>query len=112
MNDSCYITADSTITLSFFTIGLFLSIVGCILNICSCLLFIRTKSLFNTPYGVFIIGLSIVDIIKIIAEYFVHLLFLYIEHPYFVCSITWFLTMTSENISYGFLSALGNRFNL
>ncbi|CAF3623626.1 unnamed protein product [Rotaria socialis] len=106
MNDSCHVTADSKIILSFLFIGFFLSIIGCILNICSCLLFIRTKSLFKTPYGIFIIALSIVDIIKIVAEYFTHLLFIYIQHPYFVCSITWFLTMTSENISYGFLGAL------
>ncbi|CAF1425571.1 unnamed protein product [Rotaria sordida] len=112
MNSSCYITADSKIILSFFIIGFFLSIIGCILNLCSCLLFIRTKSLFNTPYAIFIIALSLVDIIKIIAEYFIHLLFIYIQHPYFVCSITWFLTMTSENISYAFLGALGIERNL
>ena len=40
-------------------------------------------------------------------EYVVHILYFYIEHPYFVCSITWFLTMTSENLSYLFLCALG-----
>ncbi|CAM4871102.1 unnamed protein product [Rotaria socialis] len=112
MNDSCHVTADSKIILSFLFIGFFLSIIGCILNICSCLLFIRTKSLFKTPYGIFIIALSIVDIIKIVAEYFTHLLFIYIQHPYFVCSITWFLTMTSENISYGFLGALGIERNI
>jgi hypothetical protein len=108
MNSSCQVTADTAIVLSFFIIGCFLSIIGCILNICSCLLFSRTKSLFKTPYAIFIIALSVADIIKLIAEYFIHLLFIYIQHPYFVCSITWFLTMTSENTSYAFLCALGN----
>jgi hypothetical protein len=107
MNASCHVTADSNMILSFFTIGFFLATIGSILNMCSCVLFIRTKSLSNTPYGIFIIGLSISDIIKLVAEYFVHLLFAYIQHPYFVCSITWFLTMTSENTSYAFLCALG-----
>ncbi len=107
MNASCHVTADSNMILSFFIIGFFLAIIGSILNICSCVLFIRTKSLSNTPYAIFIIGLSIADIIKLISEYFVHLLFVYIQHPYFVCSITWFLTMTSENTSYAFLCALG-----
>ena len=108
MISSCRVTADSTMILSFFIIGCFLTIIGYILNICSCLLFCRTKSLFNTPYAVFIIAISISDIIKLTAEYLVHLLFIYIKHPYFVCSITWFLTMTSENTSYAFLCALGN----
>ncbi len=108
MNSSCHVTADSEMILSFFILGFIFSIIGCILNFCSCLLFFRTKSLFNTPYAIFIIALSIADIIKLIAEYFIHLLFIYIQHPYFVCSITWFLTMTSENTSYAFLCALGN----
>ncbi len=112
MNSSCNVTADSKMIISFFVIGCFLSIIGCILNLCSCLLFIRTKSLFNTPYAIFIIALSISDIIKLIAEYYSHLLFVYIQHPYFVCSITWFLTIMSENLSYTFLCALGKNKNL
>ncbi|CAF0740641.1 unnamed protein product [Adineta steineri] len=112
MNASCHVTADSQMILSFFIIGFFLATIGCILNSCSCILFIRTKSLFNTPYAIFIIALSIADIIKLIAEYFLHLLFVYIQHPYFVCSITWFLTMTSENASYAFLCALGVERNI
>lgn len=107
MNLSCKVEASSGVILSFFTLGLIFSIIGTLLNVCSCLLFWRAKSLFNTPYAIFIIGLSVADIVKLIAEYFVHLLFVYFQHPYFVCSITWFLTMTSENISYAFLCALG-----
>jgi hypothetical protein len=105
-------TADSKMIISFFLIGCFLSIIGCLLNLCSCILFSRTKSLFETPYAIFIIALSIADIMKLFAEYYIHFLFLYIQHPYVVCSITWFLTMTSENTSYAFLCALGivNRF--
>jgi hypothetical protein len=108
MNSSCYVTADTFMILSFFIIGSILAIIGCILNVCSCLIFSRSKSLYNTPFAIFIIALSISDIIKLVAEYFVHLLFIYIQHPYFVCSITWFLTMISENASYAFLCALGS----
>jgi hypothetical protein len=108
MNSSCRVTADSKMIISFFLIGCLLSIIGCLLNLWSCLLFSRTKSLFNTPYAIFIIALSISDTIKLIAEYYTHLLFIYIQHPYFVCSIAWYLTMTSENTSYAFLCALGN----
>jgi hypothetical protein len=107
MNSSCNETADSNVVLSFFIIGCLLTIIGSLLNLCSCLLFCRAKSLFNTPYSVFIIALSIADIVKLTAEYTVHILFFYIQHRYFVCSITWFLTMTSENTSYAFLCALG-----
>ena len=92
---------------SFLFLVLLLTILGTLLNLCSCLLFCRSKSLFNTPYAIFIIALSIADIVKLMAEYLVHLIYLYIQHPYFVCSITWFLTMTSENTSYAFLCALG-----
>ena len=112
MNSSCQVTADSTMIVTFFFIGGFLSIIGCLFNFYSCILFIRTKSLFNTPYAIFIIALSIVDIIKLIAEYHLHLLFIYIKHPYFVCSVTWFLTMISENSSYAFLCALGIERNI
>jgi hypothetical protein len=107
MNASCYVTADSNIISLFFILGCLLTIVGTTLNLCSCLLFCRAKSLLHTPYAVFIIALSIADIVKLISEYLVHILFIYIQHPYFVCSITWFLTMTSENTSYAFLCALG-----
>jgi hypothetical protein len=107
MNSSCCVNADENVVLSFFIIGCLLTIIGTLLNLCSCLLFCRAKSLFSTPYAIFIIALSIADIVKLIAEYLVHLLYLYIQHPYFVCSITWFLTMTSENTSYAFLCALG-----
>ncbi|CAF1460934.1 unnamed protein product [Adineta steineri] len=112
MNTSCNANADSTVILSFFIIGCILTIIGTILNLCSCLLFCRSKSLVNMPYSVFIIALSIADIVKLTAEYSVHILFFYIQHPYFVCSITWFLTMTSENTSYAFLCALGIERNL
>ena len=107
MNTSCNARADSNVIVFYFTFGCLLTILGTILNLCSCLLFCRAKSLLNTPYSVFIIALSIADIVKLSAEYTVHLLFLYIQHPYFVCSVTWFLTMTSENSSYAFLCALG-----
>jgi hypothetical protein len=107
MNASCYVDASSNVILSFFIIGCLLTVVGTILNLCSCLLFCRAKSLLNTPYAVFIIALSIADIVKLTAEYSVHILFFYVQHPYFACSITWFLTMTSENTSYAFLCALG-----
>jgi len=107
MNSSCKVSADPKMIISFYIIGCFLSVMGCLLNICSCLLFSRSKSLFNTPYAVFIIALSISDTIKLISEYYIHLLYIFIQHPYFVCSITWFLTMTSENTSYAFLCALG-----
>ncbi|CAF1205314.1 unnamed protein product [Adineta steineri] len=112
MNTSCNANADSTVILSFFIIGCILTIIGTILNLCSCLLFCRSKSLVNMPYSVFIIALSIADIVKLTAEYSVHILFFYIQHPYFVCSISWFLTMTSENTSYAFLCALGIERNL
>jgi hypothetical protein len=107
MNSSCNVNVDKNIILSFFLIGCLLTIIGIFLNFCSCLLFCRAKSLNKTPYGIFIIGLSIADIIKLISEYLVHLFYFYIDHPYFVCSITWFLTMMSENLSYMFLCALG-----
>jgi hypothetical protein len=107
MNTSCYGNATTSVILAFYIIGCLLSIIGTLLNLCSCLLFCRAKSLHNMPYAVFIIALSVADIVKLTAEYFVHLLFIYVEHPYFVCSITWFLTMTSENTSYAFLCALG-----
>lgn len=112
MNSSCHVNADEHVLLLFFILGCFLTIIGTLLNICSCLIFCRAKSLFKTPYAVFIIALSIADIIKLIAEYLVHLIYLYIQYPYFVCSITWFLTMTSENSSYAFLCALGIERNL
>jgi hypothetical protein len=107
MDASCYVSAGSNVILFFFIIGCILAIVGTGLNFCSCLLFCRSKSLRDTPYAVFIIALSIADIVKITAEYSVHILFFYIQHPYFACSITWFLTMASENASYMFLCALG-----
>jgi len=97
------------LVLLFFILGFILTIVGILLNLCSCLLFYRTRSLDKTPSGIFIIALSIADIVKLIAEYPVHILFFYVEHRYFVCSITWFLTMTSENLSYLFLCALGKK---
>ena len=106
MNSSC-IHVDENLVLSFFLIGGILSIIGTLLNLCSCLLFCRAKSLYRTPYGIFIIALSIADIVKLIAEYLVHILYFYIDHPYFVCSITWFLTLSSENLSYLYLCALG-----
>lgn len=112
MNSSCQVTADSQMMIIFFLLGCFLSIIGCLFNICSCILFIRTKSLFDTPYAIFIIALSIADILKLIAEYYLHLLFIYLQHPYFVCSFSWFLTMTSENSSYAFLCALGIERNI
>jgi hypothetical protein len=108
MNSSC-IDVGENLVLLFFTAGCVLTILGTLLNLCSCLLFYRTKSLDKTPYGIFIIALSIADIIKLIAEYVVHILYFYIEHRYFVCSITWFLTLTSENLSYLFLCALGKK---
>ena len=108
MNSSCYGNAHTSVILSFFTVGCLLTIVGIVLNLCSCLLFCRAKSLRDTPYAVFIIALSLADIVKLISEYLVHIVFIYVEHPYFVCSITWFLTMASENSSYAFLCALGN----
>ena len=95
------------IILIFFILGYILTIFGCLFNFCLCLLFCRVKSLRQTFYGIFIIAVSIVDIFKLMTEYVVHILYFYIEHPYFVCSITWFLTMTSENLSYLFLCALG-----
>lgn len=107
MNSTCDGHADSKVVLSFFILGGMFTIIGTVFNLCLCILFCRAKSLFNTPYGIFIIALSIADIVKLIAEYVVHILFFYIQHPYFVCSITWFLTMTSENMSYAFLCALG-----
>ncbi|CAF1400342.1 unnamed protein product [Rotaria magnacalcarata] len=110
MNSTCH--ANANVILSFFLLGCLLTIVGIVLNLCLCILFCRAKSLFNTPYAVFIIALSIADIVKLVAEYVVHILFPYIRHPYFVCSITWFLTMTSENTSYAFLCALGIERNL
>jgi hypothetical protein len=106
MNSSC-INVDENLILLFFVVGCILTIVGTLLNLCSCLLFYRTKSLDKTPYGIFIIAVSIADIIKLIAEYLVHILYFYIEHRYLVCSITWFLTLSSENLSYLFLCALG-----
>ena len=107
MNFSCHGKPDTGIILSFYVIGGILAVSGTLLNMCSCLLFCRAKSLFDTPYSVFIIALSIADIVKLVSEYFVHLMFIYIRHEYFVCSVTWFLTMTSENSSYAFLCALG-----
>ena len=112
MNSSCQVTADSQMIIIFFLLGCFLSVIGCLFNLVSCILFIRTKSLFKTPYAIFIIGLSIADILKLIAEYYLHLLVIYIQHPYFVCSFTWFLTITSENCSYAFLCALGIERNI
>jgi hypothetical protein len=109
MNSSCCENVNKSIILSFFIIGCLLTIIGILLNLCSCLLFCRAKCLYNTPYAIFIIGLSIADIIKLLAEYLVHILYFYIQHPYFVCSITWFLTMMSENLSYTFLCALGKK---
>ncbi len=108
MNSSCADVGENVILL-FFILGGILTIIGILLNLCSCLLFYRAKSLDKTPYGIFIIALSIADIIKLIAEYFVHILYFYIEHRYFVCSITWFLTLNSENLSYSFLCALGKK---
>jgi hypothetical protein len=111
MNSSC-VNVDENLILLFIIVGGILTIIGTLLNLCSCLLFYRAKSLAKTPYGIFIIALSIADIIKLIAEYVVHILYFYIEHRYFVCSITWFLTLTSENLSYLFLCALGKKPNL
>ena len=108
MKSSC-INVDDKLVLLFFILGCLLTIIGTLLNLCSCLLFYRAKSLVKTPYGIFIIALSIADIIKLFAEYFVHILYFYIEHRYFVCSITWFLTLTTENLSYLFLCALGKK---
>jgi hypothetical protein len=108
MNSSC-VNVNESLVLLFFILGCILSIIGTLLNLCSCLLFYRAKSLDKTPYGIFIIALSIADIIKLMAEYLVHILFFYIDHRYFVCSITWFLTLTSENLSYLFLCALGKK---
>jgi hypothetical protein len=110
MNSSC-VNVDEYLILSFFIIGCLLTIIGILLNLCLCLLFCRAKSLYRTPYGIFIIALSIADIVKLIAEYLVHLVYFFNQHPYFVCSITWFLTMTSENLSYAFLCALGKKKN-
>ncbi|UJR32008.1 hypothetical protein I4U23_019478 [Adineta vaga] len=112
MNSSCLAHAHPNVILFYFIVGCLLTILGTVLNLCSCLLFCRAKSLVNTPYSVFIIALSIADMVKLFAEYSVHILFFYIQHPYFVCSITWFLTMTSENTSYAFLCALGIERNL
>jgi hypothetical protein len=111
MNSSC-VNVDEYLILSFFIIGCLLTIIGILLNLCLCLLFCRAKSLYRTPYGIFIIALSIADIVKLIAEYLVHLVYFFNQHPYFVCSITWFLTMTSENLSYAFLCALGKKKNI
>ena len=111
MNSSCS-NVNENVILLFFIVGCILTIIGIFLNICSCLLFYRTKSLDKTPYGIFIISLSISDIIKLLSEYVVHIGFIYIQHKYFVCSITWFLTLTSENLSYLFLCALGKYLNL
>ncbi len=108
MNSSCMNVGENLVLL-FFILGCILTIVGTLLNLCSCLLFYRTKSLDKTPYGIFIIALSIADIVKLIAEYTVHILYFYIDHPYLVCSITWFLTLSSENLSYLFLCALGKK---
>jgi len=108
MNSSCA-DVDENLILLFFILGCILTITGTLLNLCSCLLFYRAKSLDKTPYGIFIIALSIADIIKLIAEYLVHVLYFYIEHRFFVCSISWFLTLTSENLSYLFLCALGKK---
>jgi len=105
---SC-MNVSEILVLLFFILGCILTIVGTLLNLCSCLLFYRAKSLDKTPYGIFIIALSIADIIKLIAEYLVHVLYFYIEHRFFVCSISWFLTLTSENLSYLFLCALGKK---
>ncbi|UJR29416.1 hypothetical protein I4U23_010628 [Adineta vaga] len=103
---------DEYLVLLFFILGGLLTIIGTLLNLCSCLLFYRAKSLDKTPYGIFIIALSIADIIKLIAEYIVHILYFFIDHRYLVCSITWFLTLSSENLSYLFLCALGIERNL
>ncbi|CAF1514029.1 unnamed protein product [Adineta steineri] len=110
MNSSC-VNVNENLVLLFFILGCLLTIIGILLNLCSCLLFYRTKSLDKTPYGIFIIALSIADIIKLIAEYIVHILYFYIDHRYLVCSITWFLTLSSENLSYLFLCALGRDFH-
>ncbi len=103
---SC-MNVSEILVLLFFILGCILTIVGTLLNLCSCLLFYRTKSFDKTPYGIFIVALSIADIVKLIAEYVVHILYFYIDHRYLVCSITWFLTLSSENLSYLFLCALG-----
>ncbi|UJR34693.1 hypothetical protein I4U23_027470 [Adineta vaga] len=111
MNSSCE-NVNENLIISFYFIGFFLTIIGILLNICSCLLFIRSKSLCKTPYGIFIIALSVSDIMKLLSEYVLHIIYLYIQHPFFVCSITWFLTLTTENLSYSFLWALGIERNL
>jgi len=108
MNSSCTNVGEYLVLL-FFILGCLLTIIGTLLNLCSCLLFYRAKSLDKTPYGIFIIALSIADIFKLIAEYVVHILYFYIDHRYLVCSITWFLTLSSENLSYLFLCALGKK---
>ncbi|CAF1215121.1 unnamed protein product [Adineta ricciae] len=111
LNSSCGNVGENLVLL-FFVLGCILTIIGTLLNLCSCLLFYRAKSLDKTPYGIFIIALSIADIVKLIAEYVVHILYFYIDHRYLVCSITWFLTLSSENLSYLFLCALGIERNL
>lgn len=107
--NSSYTNLDvnENIILLFFSLGGLLTLIGIFFNLCLCFLFCYEKSLSKTSYGVFIIALSIADIFKLIAEYILHVCYLYIQHQYFVCSVTWFLTMTSENLSYLFLCALG-----
>ncbi|CAF0967549.1 unnamed protein product [Didymodactylos carnosus] len=112
INSDCIVTADASIIYIFYIGGGLLALAGTILNLFSCILFFNTKSLAKTPYSIFIIGLSIVDILKLFAEYYFHLFYIYFKHPYFVCSVTWFLTLASENISYAFLCALGIERNL
>ena len=75
------------IILIFFILGYILTIFGCLFNFCLCLLFCRVKSLRQTFYGIFILALSIIDIFKLMTEYVVHILYFYIEHPYFVCAL-------------------------
>ena len=111
MNSSCT-NVNQDLVLLFFILGCLLTILGILLNLCLCALFCRAKSLYKTPYGIFIIALSIADIFKLIAEYLVHILYFFNQSPYFVCSITWFLTISSENLSYAFLCALGIERNL
>ena len=111
-SSSTDLNVSENVILLFFILGGLLAITGIFFNFCLCFIFYHEKSLSKTSYGIFIIALSITDIIKLTAEYILHIAYFYIQHPYFVCSITWFLTMTSENTSYAFLCALGIERNL
>jgi len=111
-SSSTDLNVSENVILLFFILGGLLAITGIFFNFCLCFIFYHEKSLSKTSYGIFIIALSITDIIKLTAEYILHIAYFYIQHPYFVCSLTWFLTMISENLSYSFLCALGIERNL